>query len=333
MSQPPYLPEQRKVAVTGAHGFIGGEVLRHLERDRRYYKLLAVDIRKPDGPLQRTEFHKLDLTMPAADNALLQLLRENQVDTVLHAAFLSAPAHNPTWAHELESIGTMHVLNACRGCPVRRLVLWSQTLVYGPSPKHPNYLTEEHEPHGLPRSGFVSDKLEAERQVKRFARESPEIAVTILRTATMLGPTVRNFATRFFERPVCPILLGHDPLLQFLHERDAVDAFLLALDGDATGIFNLAADGVLPYSTVLAMLGRVPLPLPLALARPLGQLLWATQLFDVPPDFLDFLRFLCVVDASKAKSVLGFRPRYDIRATIEDLAGLASVPTREAAAS
>ena len=43
--------------------------------------------------------------------------------------------------------------------------------------------------------------------------------------------------------------------------------------------------------------------------------------FD-PPAFLDFLRFLCVADGEKARRVMGFVPRHDIRSTIQDFLGV-----------
>ena len=42
---PPYDPEARVVAVTGARGFIGAEVIKRLEEDRRYAKVIALDLR------------------------------------------------------------------------------------------------------------------------------------------------------------------------------------------------------------------------------------------------------------------------------------------------
>jgi UDP-glucose 4-epimerase len=316
-------PEQRVVAITGAYSFMGAELIKRLERDRRYYKLLAIDVRKPTFPLHKTQFHKVDLTLPTADADLAAVMKREGVDTVVHAAFLSSPTHAASWAHELESIGTMHVLNACAECQVRKLVVWSQTLVYGAHPLNPNFLTEEHALRGeQSRSRYVRDKVEAEKQVARFRKENTDTVVTTLRTGATLGPTIRNFATRFFRRPVAPTLMGYDPLMQFLHERDATDAFVRAVDADFPGEFNIVGDGVLPYSTILAMMGKVPLPMPHFLAYPLSQALWATQVFDSPPNFLDFLRFLCVVDGDKAKRVMGFQAAYDIKATINDFLGI-----------
>ena len=233
------------------------------------------------------------------------------------------PTHANAWAHELESIGTMHVLNACAETAVRKLVVWSQTVVYGAHPLNPNFLTEEHELRGhVSRSRFVKDKVEVERQVRRFALEHEDTIVTTLRTAATLGPHIRNFATRFFARPVAPTLMGYDPLMQLVHERDVIDAFCLAVDNDFAGEFNVVGEGVLPYSTILAMMGKVPLPMPHFVARPLSRALWATQIFDSPPNFLDFLRFLCVADGGKARRVMGFAPVYDIKATIHDFLGV-----------
>jgi UDP-glucose 4-epimerase len=326
--RPPFDPEQRVVAVTGAYSFIGAELIRRLERDRRYYKVLAIDVRKPTFPMSKTQFHKIDLTIPTADADLAAVWKREGVDTVVHAAFLSAPTHANAWAHELESIGTMHVLNACTECQVRKLVVWSQTVVYGAHRLNPNFLSEEHELRGgISRSRFVKDKVEVEKQVRRFAHENPDVIVTTLRTGATLGPTIRNFATRFFSRPAAPTLMGYDPLMQFVHERDVVDAFSRAVDNDHPGEFNIVGDGVLPYSTILAMMGKVPMPIPHFLAYPLSKALWATQIFDSPPNFLDFLRFLCVADGAKAKRVMGFEPRFDIRTTIHDFLGVSLATT------
>lgn len=323
VQRPSYDPEQRVVAVTGAYSFIGAELIKRLERDRRYYKVLAIDIRKPTFAMSKTQFHKIDLTMPTADADLAAIWRREGVDTVVHAAFLSTPTHANAWAHELESIGTMHVLNACAETAVRKLVVWSQTVVYGAHPLNPNFLTEEHELRGhLSRSRFVKDKVEVERQVRRFRDEHDDTIVTTLRTAATLGPHIGNFATRFFARPVAPIMMGYDPLMQLVHERDVIDAFALAVDNDFAGEFNIVGEGVLPYSTILAMMGKVPLPMPHFVARPLSRALWATQVFDSPPNFLDFLRFLCVADGAKARRVMGFGPVYDIKATIHDFLGV-----------
>ncbi|HEU0030009.1 MAG TPA: NAD-dependent epimerase/dehydratase family protein [Kofleriaceae bacterium] len=312
----------RTVAVTGACTFLGGELLRRLEEDPRYGKVLALDIRPPALAPGKVEFVKLDLTQPTVDGELATLLAKYKVDTLVHGAFLSHPTHASDWAHELEDVGTMHVLNACAGVEPRRLVMVSTTLVYGAHPKNPNFLTEDSELKGHRDSRFVNDKVRAEKQVARFAKEHPKVEVCILRFAPILGPTVSNMYTRFFSRPVAPVMMGHDPLLQFVHEQDAANALQKAVESHATGAFNIVGKGVLPYTTVLALLGRVPVPMPQLVARQLTKILWATQLVGSPPSFLDFLLYLCVADGAKARRELGFAPRLSIKRTILDFLGI-----------
>ncbi len=315
-------PNQRVVAVTGASNFLGTELLRRLEEDRRYARVFALDVRQPLTPLDKTEYRKLDLTQPTVDAQIADLIATERVDTVVHNAFLTYPTRATTWAHELEDIGTMHLLNACAESKPAKLVLSSTTMVYGASPKNPNFLTEDQELKGMPGSRFVNDKVRAEKQVLAYANAHPDVAVTSLRFAPLLGPTVTNFFTRFFSRPVAPVMMGYDPLLQFVHESDAGDALKLAVDVDAPGAFNIVGKGVLPYTTILAMMGKVPLPMPRMVAYSLSKALWATQVFDSPPTFLDYLRFLCVADGDKAREVLGFEPRYDLKAIVNDFLGV-----------
>jgi UDP-glucose 4-epimerase len=218
----------------------------------------------------------------------------------------------------------MHVLNACAGVEPQRLVMISTTLVYGAHPKNPNFLTEDAELRGHRDSRFVNDKLRAEKQVQRFAKEhTANTEVCILRFAPILGPTISNMYTRFFTRPVAPVMMGHDPLMQFVHEQDAAYALQKAVESHATGAFNIVGKGVLPYTTVLALLGRVPVPMPQLIARQLSKVLWATQLVGSPPSFLDFLLYLCVADGAKARRELGFSPRLSIKRTILDFLGVA----------
>lgn len=314
-------PDNRVVAVTGAHSFLGTELIRLLEQDRRYLKVLAIDIRKPDVPLTKTQFHKVDLTLPNADGELAHMLSREGVDTLVHLAFLSKPTHNTTWAHELEAIGTLHLLNACAAARVRKVVMWSLTALYGADPRNPNFINEDAELRGVAGSRFFADKVEAERLVRRFGSENPSAVVTVLRTAFILGPRQNSFVSRYLESPLVPVMLGHDPLVQLLHEEDALGAFKVAVDADHPGAFNVASSGVLPLSTVLAMSGRVGVPLPHTLAFPMAKVLWMTQVLDAPPMYFDFLRYLCVADTTKMRETLGYEPRFTIRDVVREFAG------------
>src|SRR5688572_14063241 len=118
----------RVVAVTGACTFLGSELIKMLEADPTCARVLALDVRRPDLPadLVKVEHHPIDLTVPTVGTQLAALLRD--VDTVVHGAFLSFPTHAASWAHELEDVGTMHLLDACAQVAPARIVVVSTTM-------------------------------------------------------------------------------------------------------------------------------------------------------------------------------------------------------------
>jgi UDP-glucose 4-epimerase len=324
------LPDARVVAVTGSRGFLGAEVLRRLDEDRRYERLIALDLKPPAQPLDKLRFFRADLTLPTAATDLATVLDTEQVDTVVHAAFLARPTRAVDWAHELEDLGTMHVLQACARARVRKVILASTTLVYGPHPENPNFLPETAPQRGLEHVRWLADKVSAEAQLAAFAERVPGAIATSLRAAPTLGPRVQNLVTRFFSWPIVPVVAGADPLLQFVHEEDLIDAFKLVIDDDHPGAFNIVGDGVLPYATVRALLGRLPLYLPARALGVIGGALWSAQLGAIPPGLAAYLRYLCVADGAKARHRLGFAPRWDIRAIIDDFLGEPSAAAVEA---
>lgn len=308
------------VGVTGGASFLGKNLIGLLEEDDRVHRIATIDVDRPNTAGQKTRIYDVDLTQPTAEERVAEIFAAEGVDTVVHLAFLSSPSHTPAWAHELESVGTMRVLNASRRSRVRKIVMRSSTLLYGAHPTNPNFLTERHALRARKGEPFFADKIEAEKDALRFENPAKGRLVTVLRTAPILGPTVRNYLTRYLSRRVVPSIMGFDPLCQFVHEADAVAAFKLAIDRDIPGVFNIVGDGVLPLSTVIKLAGRVSLPLPRPIANPLVAALWVAQVSEAPPAFLDYLQYLCVADGEKAKKKTGFAPVYTTREALIDFA-------------
>ena len=324
---PAHARQGRVVALTGAQSFLGANLVGLLEEDDRTRRIVAIDVDAPEPSAGRggargskTRAYPIDLTDPKADARLAEVFAAERVDTLVHLAFLSSPTHATAWAHELESVGTMYALVAARHAQVRKVVMWSQTILYGAHPTNPNFLTEKHPLRAARREPFFADKVGAEAEVGRFAERVQGSIVTILRTAPILGPTVHNYLTRYLSRRLVPTMMGFDPLLQFVHEIDAIAAFKLAIDRDFPGTFNIVADGVLPLSTIIKLSGRIAAPIPHPLAEAVAALAWMAQLVEAPPSFLKYLRFLCVADGRKAWDTMGFRPAYTSREALLDFA-------------
>ncbi len=310
----------RVVAVTGSASFILQNLLGLLVEDPAIDRVVAIDVKPAvlHGGGKKTRFYDVDLTQPAAEARLAEILAAEHAQTLVHLAFHSSPSHAAAYAHELESVGTMHLLVAARQARVRKVVFGSHTMLYGAHPSNPNFLGEHQPLRATKREPFFADKIEAESEIARFAERTEGSIVTVLRTAPILGPTVSSFLTRYLSRRAVMTMMGFDPLLQFIHEVDAIAAFKLAVDRDVPGTFNVVGDGVLPLSTVIKLAGRIALPIPHPLAEPLNALAWLAQLAPAPSTFLPYLRFLCVADGARARDVMGFRPAYTTREALTD---------------
>lgn len=307
----------RSIAITGALSFLGRSLVGLLERDPSVTRIVTLDLDTPRTAGPKTRGYRIDLTQPTAGAKLGEILRAEGVDTVAHLAFLSTPTHAEAFAHELESVGTMHVVRAVRETGVPRLVMSSSTTLYGPHPKNPNFLAEGAPLRGIAGCRFLADKIEAERELSRLK----DTHVVVLRYAPILGPTVRGWVPRWLSRRLVPTLLGYDPLVQLVHELDAVRALELALTTSARGAFNVVGQGVLPISTVVKLAGRVAVPVPAPLLRAGSAALFTAGLGEAPPFFVAFLRHLCIADGARARQELGYTPHYACKEAALDFGG------------
>jgi UDP-glucose 4-epimerase len=312
--------KRRVVAITGAASFLGLNLIGLLEDDPRVAKIVCLDRTTPPTVGAKSRFYELDLVHPTAEERLAEVFGAEVVDTVVHLGLLESPSRETSHSHELEGVGTMQVLNACRRARTHKLIVRSFTWLYGASATNPAFLSEKHSLRARNTDPFFQDKLAVEEQLLRFRQPGQGRVVTVLRTAPIVGPSVDNFVSRYLRLTRVPTVLGFDPLWQFLHEADAVAALKLAVDRDVPGVFNLASEGVLPLSMAVHLLGRHRLPLPRGLLRPTLGALWLSKVGDASPALLDYLQYACVADTSLAKSRLGFVPVFSSREALSDFA-------------
>jgi UDP-glucose 4-epimerase len=112
---------------------------------------------------------------------------------------------------------------------------------------------------------------------------------------------------RFLRGRFITTLLGFDPLMQVIHEDDVVEALAYATLNRVAGVFNVAAEGVLPLTRLLGLTKTAPLPL----LHPLAY--WGASNVKEPAEFLpiepDYLRYRWVADLTKMREELGFYPQ------------------------
>ncbi len=110
--------------------------------------------------------------------------------------------------------------------------------------------------------------------------------------------------------------MGFDPMIQCVHQDDLVHAIRLALRPGVRGIFNVGGPPPLPLSQALRILDRPTLPLPHTVAKLGIERLWRWRMTSFPAPELDFIRYVCMVDDTRARQVLGYEPRFDLEQTL-----------------
>ena len=158
-----------------------------------------------------------------------KIIAQSEVDTVVHMNVIATPTHagGRTSQKEINVIGTMQLLAACqKATSIKRLVVKSSAAVYGSSPRDPAMFTEDMGPKSLPRAGFGKDSVEVEGYVRGFSRRRPDVEISMLRFANIIGRGIRTSLTDYFALPVVPVPFGYDARLQFVHESDAIASLL-----------------------------------------------------------------------------------------------------------
>jgi UDP-glucose 4-epimerase len=148
--------------------------------------------------------------------------------------------------------------------------------------------------------------------------DNPHVTVSLLRFSNVLGPTISTPFSKLLQLPLVPSVFGFDPRFQFVHEDDVVRSILFVLDQDLAGIYNVAGDGMLPWSEVATICGKRTVPLP-PLATGAAALPLRALGYDMPPETLELLRYGRGVDGTKLVDA-GFEYRFTSAGTVENFA-------------
>jgi nucleoside-diphosphate-sugar epimerase len=318
------------VAVTGPTGEIGMSAVTALERNAAVDHIVGM-ARRPFDPVSRgwtkTIYRRGDILDRDAVDSLV-----SDADVVVHLAFIIMGSREES--RRINLAGTRNVFEAtvAAGRP-KRLVYTSSVAAYGYHSDNPTPLTEDVPPRGSPEHYYSEQKALCEAALAEITAGS-SIEVFVLRPCIVAGPKAPALddampwhwlpGMRAATRAV-PLLkpLVPDPgiPLQLVHHDDVAAAIALAATASApAGAYNIAGDGVVSTSEVIAALGGRPVRVPqVAAAAASGAI---AQLPFVPSalEWLHVVRTSVVMDTSKAKSVLGWMPKYTSAETLKALA-------------
>jgi len=312
-----------RVVVVGATGNVGTSVLRSLENEERVESILGLARRLPGLSMPKVEWAQADVVT----DDLVPHFRG--ADAVILLAWLIQPSRdlNKLWMTNVE--GSIRAARAVAEAGVPALLYASSVGTYSPGPKD-RAVDESWPVDGIPTSYYSRQKAEVERRLNRFESQNPDVRVVRIRNGLTFKREAAEGIRRLFGGPFFPSVLARPEFInlvpeienlrsQVVHSYDVGEAYRLALLGEVSGAFNIAADPVLDAREIARILNARPVPVPVRLARAGARLSWQLRLQPVPEGWLDMALNVPVMDTTRARQELGWTPSYSSAEALLDL--------------
>lgn len=319
-----------RVLLTGATGFLGGYMAT--EMATRGTQTLAMARKSSD----RSTLEELGLLVAEADltDPASLLDATMGVETVIHlAAYYTLHGKHELY-EKITVEGTRNLLEACIRNSVRRFIYCSSTEVIGPVEHPPG---NEDSPQN-PQFEYGRSKAKAEALVREYAAKG--LDYTIMRPSGLYGPGNIDdvafwFITAFAKNslPTRFIVGSGQALIQFTHVKDAVQAFMLALekpDAASRQTYIIADKRGHSYSEVYKTLAEIchrrppRMHVPPVLAKAMIAPVEALNRIRGRESFMWHLSTVDTVtqdryySVDKAARELGFNPQYDLKTGLSE---------------
>lgn len=297
-----------KVLLTGISGKLAQNVaLALLARghdvtgiDRRPWlecpagiRLVETDIRKPEAE---------------------EVIRQQHPDAVVHMATVSHLTTRRDERYRINLGGTQKVFEYCERHSVPQALFVGRHTYYGAVPDAALYRGEDEPPMALEAFPELADLVAADLFAASALWRFPERTTAVLRLVYTLGPSLHGTLAAFLAGPRVPMVLGFDPLFQFMHEADAVTAIITALEQRLRGVYNVAGPQALPLSELIRVTGRSPIRIPRVL-HPF--LLGHLGLPRLPTGAVAHIKYPIVISDRSFRQATAFVPRHGEYETLE----------------
>ena len=319
-----------KIFITGGTGFIGANLALNYASEG--HDVVVISKEATDAERENSS------DLKAAGVAVLQgnitdhtLLRDavQGVDLVFHIAAAMREANIPNsefWNVNVET--TRKLLDYSREAGVSRFVYCSSIGVFGKKPRKP---TTEDTPCD-PKDIYQVTKKAAEELCLNYQAEH-QFPLSVVRPAEVYGPRDRRLVKLFRAIKAGKFAMigsgkNHHHLV-FID--DMLQGFRLAAERDEAigGVFVIAGAESVPLTAMVDEISsqldagppKLKIPLfPVYLAGALTE--FACKPFRIQPPIyrrrVDFFRSDFSFDISRAREVLGYEPRFDLRSGIRE---------------
>jgi UDP-glucose 4-epimerase len=325
-----------RIVVTGATGNVGTRVVAALQRDERVREVVGIARRRPAEAGPKTRYVAADVARDPLEGLF------DGAAAVIHLAWLIQPSRDLAALERTNVEGTRRVFDAAVAAGAGALVHASSIGAYSRGPKD-RRVDESWPTEGIPSSFYSRHKAAAERALDAIEAGGAPLRSVRLRPGLIFQRGAATGIRRLFAGPFLPSPLVRPGLIpvvpdlpglavQAVHADDVAEAYrLAALDPEARGAYNVAAEPVLDVPELCRLLDARPLRLHAGFVRALADATWRLHLQPTPPGWLDMGLQVPLMDVTRARRELGWTPRHSSGdALLELLAGIregAGTPT------
>ena len=294
------------ICVTGGAGFIGSHLVDRLIKEGHRVQVidnLSSGLREFVNP--KADFVELDIR----DAKILDVFQDFQPDYVFHEAAQTVVGEsmvNPTEDCDINLMGLLNLLQASVKVGVKKFLMPSSAAVYGDLETLP--LTEELQ--GIPRSCYGLTKLTTEGYL-RIYEESFGLPYICYRYANVYGPRQGNGGEGGVISIFCEQVAKGETLVvygdgtqtrDFVYVDDVVEANLLGLRDDVTGIINVSTGTGISLNDLMNTLEEIT-------NTTINREYQEPRIGDIKHSLLS---------TEKASQVLGYAPTWSLRDGLEN---------------
>ena len=306
--------KDKRVLVTGAGGFIGSQLVeRLLEEGARVRAFVRYSSRADTGYLRYVPPQwSGSLEVASGDLREWHTMRQavQGCEIVFHlGALISIPYsyHHPYEVAEVNFMGTLNILMACKELGVRRLIHTSTSEVYGTARRVP--IDEGHPLQG--QSPYSASKIGADKLAESFFC-SYDLPVVTVRPFNTFGPrqTGRAVIPTIISQALgaCTVHLGNlSTKRDFTYVADTVQGFLCAAEapGVEGQVFNLGTGQEIAIGEIAQKIIRM-------VDQPVKIVVDPERLRPEPSEVMRLLS-----DNSLARERLGWQPQVSLDQGLE----------------
>ena len=313
-----------KVAITGATGNVGTSLIRALQNDPGVGSILGIARRQPEIRVPKVTWRRADVVT----DDLVSLF--SGCDAVVHLAWLIQPSRDLRILEATNVEGSRRVFEAAASADVPSLVYASSIGAYSPGPKDDRGVGESWPTEGVDGSFYSRHKAATESMLDDFERRNPRMRVVRLRPGLIFKRESASEVRRLFFGPFLPGKLLRRSLIPFVpdvadlrfqvvHSYDVGEAYRLAIVKGVSGAFNVATEPVMDMNRLGDLLGARPIKVPPRILKIGADVTWKLRLQPTPSGWIDMALQVPVMDTTRARTELGWKPRYDAGDAILDL--------------